>query len=272
MIILAATPIGNIEDASSRLVQALSNVDVIAAEDTRTTLKLMNALNISHRPQLISLHEHNERTEAQAIVDIARNKDVLVLSDAGMPSISDPGYVIVLKAIEADITVTALPGPSAVITALALSGLPTDRFCFEGFLPRKSGERKKTLESLIREQRTMVFFESPHRLRESLEDMVSVFGPDRKGAVCREMTKMYEEVKRGTLNELAEWFEGTTKGEIVIVVSGAEAITVSLEEGLGEVKALVAGGMKLKEASAAVSEDTGLSRRELYEAMLKLPK
>src|SRR5690554_987153 len=231
VIILAATPIGNLGDASTRLVEALSTATVIAAEDTRVTVHLMRALGVENRPRLIPLHEHNEVDKAGEIIELAREADVLVLSDAGMPAISDPGFTLVSAAAAAGVTVTAIPGPSAVLTALALSGLPTDRFCFEGFLPRKAGDRRRTMTGLAREQRTMVFFESPNRLAESLADLSEVLGADRRVAVARELTKKFEEIKRGSAAELAQWASAGVKGEIVIVVEGAVAQTVDLETG-----------------------------------------
>lgn len=270
VIILAATPIGNLGDASARLVEALGTATVIAAEDTRVTIHLMRALGIENRPRLIPLHEHNEREKAAQIIELARETDVLVLSDAGMPAISDPGFTLVAAAAAAGVTVTAIPGPSAVLTALALSGLPTDRFCFEGFLPRKQGERRRTLTGLVQEPRTMVFFESPKRIADALADIGIVFGPERGVAVVRELTKMFEEVKRGTAAELAEWAAAGVKGEIVIVVEGAAALTIDLETGVGQVQSLVEAGTRLKEAAAEVAEATGLSKRDLYEGALEL--
>ena len=268
MIILAATPIGNLGDASTRLVEALSAATVIASEDTRTTSKLLSALGIENRPRLIALHDHNETTKSPEIIELAREQDVLVLSDAGMPTVSDPGFHLVEAAVAAGVHITVIPGPSAVITALAVAGLPTDRFTFEGFLPRKSGERQSVFRGLARESRTMVFFESPNRIAESLADARDVLGADRPAAVCRELTKMYEEVKRGALAELADWAAEGVRGEIVLVVGGATAATVTLEDGLVQVQRLVTDGMRLKEASTQVAEETGLSKRELYQAAL----
>lgn len=267
MIILAATPIGNLGDASRRLVDALGVAEVIAAEDTRTTVKLLRALGIENRPRLIALHEHNERERAAELVELARDGDLLVLSDAGMPTVSDPGFPLVQAAAEAGVTVTALPGPSAVLTALALSGLPTDRFAFEGFLPRKG--RLTALRALAGEARTLVFFESPHRIGDALRDAAQAFGTDRPAAVCRELTKLHEEVARGTLAELAERFTEGARGELVLVIGGAAPASLSLDEGVARVSALVADGARLKEAAAEVAEVTGLSRRELYEAALR---
>ena len=270
MIILAATPIGNLGDASRRLIEALGNAEVIASEDTRVTIHLMRALGIENRPRLIARHEHNESEKAAELVELARETDLLVLTDAGMPAISDPGFPLVAAAAAAGVTVTALPGPSAVITALALSGLPTDRFSFEGFVPRKS--RLAALAALAREPRTMVFFESPHRLAESLADMATALGADRRVAVCRELTKLFEEVKRGTAAELAVWAADGVKGEICIVVEGAAPPVLDLDGGVARVLALVAEGVRLREASTEVAEATGLSRRDLYEGALAARK
>jgi 16S rRNA (cytidine1402-2'-O)-methyltransferase len=270
VIILAATPIGNLGDASTRLVEALSEATVIASEDTRTTSKLLNALGIENRPRLIALHDHNESTKSPEIIELAKEGNVLVLSDAGMPTVSDPGFHLVEAAAAAGVQVTAIPGPSAVITALAVAGLPTDRFTFEGFLPRKQGERKASFRALARESRTMVFFESPNRIAESLADAREELGAERSAAVCRELTKLYEEVKRGALAELADWAADGVRGEIVLVIGGATAATLTLEDGLVQVQVLVADGMRLKEATTQVAEETGLSKRELYQASLSV--
>lgn len=268
MIILAATPIGNLGDASARLVEALRTSTVIAAEDTRVTVHLLKALGIENRPRLIALHDHNERGKAAELVELARDTDLLVLSDAGMPTVSDPGFHLVDAAVAAGVVVTAIPGPSAVLTALAVSGLPTDRFTFEGFLPRKHAERMKALREAATERRTMVFFESPNRLAASLTDLADVLGADRRVVVCRELTKFYEEVKRGTAAELAEWAAGGVRGEICIVVAGATGRVLDLASGVAEVLALVAAGARLKDAAADVSAASGLGKRDLYEAAL----
>lgn len=269
MIILAATPIGNLGDATRRLVDALGAVEVVAAEDTRVTQRLLQGLKIEARPRLIALHDHNEREKSAELVELARGTDLLVLSDAGMPTVSDPGFHLVQAAIEAGVAVTALPGPSAVLTALALSGLPTDRFAFEGFVPRKEGERAKLFGSLAQERRTLVFFESPNRIAATLGDIARHFGAERRTVVARELTKLHEEVKRGTAAELAVWAAEGVRGEIVIVVAGAPERHVELGVGVQEVLLLQAQGLRLKEAAAQVAADTGLSRRELYEAALK---
>lgn len=267
VLLLVATPIGNLGDASRRLVEALGSAEVIAAEDTRTTIQLLRALGIENRPRLIALHEHNERDRAAELVELARAQDVLLLSDAGMPTVSDPGFVLVQAAIAAGVQVSVRPGPSAVLAALAVSGLPTDRFAFEGFLPRKG--RLPALRALASETRTLVFFESPHRIGDALRDLATAFGPDRPAAVCRELTKLYEEVVRGTLAELAERFADGARGELVIVVGGAPPATASLEDGVARVEELVAAGARLKDAAAEIAERTGLSRRDLYEAALR---
>lgn len=268
MLILAATPIGNLGDASDRLRRALADTAVIAAEDTRTTQRLLAALGVDNRPRLIALHDHNEKDRAAEIVALAREQDVLLLSDAGMPTVSDPGFSVVAQAAAEGVGVTVIPGPSAVVTALAASGLPTDRFSFEGFPPRKAGERDTLLGELSTERRTMVFFEAPSRIAETLGALARAFGPDRPAAVCRELTKLHEEIRRGTLGELAGWAAGGVRGEIVVVVGGAERRGVSLADGVGEVTRLVAGGVRLKDAAAEVAGQTGLSRRDLYEAAL----
>lgn len=268
MIILAATPIGNLGDASKRLIEVLENAEVVAAEDTRTTQRLLRALEIENRPRLIALHDHNEKHKAAELAALAADEDIVVVSDAGMPAVSDPGYGLVAAAVDAGVTVTAIPGPSAVIMALAISGMPTDRFTFEGFLPRKPGERRSALGKLAAEPRTMIFFESPSRLASSLADMGAAFGDSRRIAVCRELTKFYEEVRRGTASELVEWAEAGVKGEIVVVVEGAAPVAASAEDAGAQVQALVDGGMRLKEACAEVAAATGLSSRDLYQQAL----
>lgn len=267
MIVLAATPIGNLGDASRRLIETLENAELVVAEDTRTTAHLLRALGIENRPQLLALHEHNERARSAELVERARDSDVVVLTDAGMPGISDPGFVLVETAIAAGVTVTALPGPSAVLTALVLSGLPTDRFVFEGFLPRKG--RAGAVAALAAELRTLIFFEAPHRIGASLADLRDAFGADRRAAVCRELTKKFEEVARGTLAELAERYAEGARGEIVIVVEGAPARSGDHEGAVAEVIARAAAGERLKDAASAVAAATGLGTRELYEAALQ---
>ena len=268
MIILAATPIGNLGDASARLREALEQATVVASEDTRVTQRLLGGLGIANRPRLIALHEHNERQKAAELVELAREGDLLVLSDAGMPTVSDPGFPLVQAAAAADVPVTVIPGPSAVVTALAVSGLPTDRFAFEGFLPRKPGERARRLAELAGDRRTLVFFEGPSRLAASLEALAEAFGPDRPAAVCRELTKLHEEVRRGGLAELATWAAGGVRGEICIVVGGAAEERADAATALDRVLELAASGTRLKDAAALVAAETGLGKRDLYEAAL----
>lgn len=268
MLILAATPIGNLGDASARLIEVLETVQVVASEDTRTTQRLLAALGVRNRPRLIALHDHNEKSVAADLAALAAEQDLLVVSDAGMPTVSDPGYGLVAAAVAAGVRVTALPGPSAVVTALAVSGLPTDRFTFEGFLARRPGERAAALRMLSAEPRTMVFFEAPTRTAATLRDMASVFGADRRAAVCRELTKLYEEVARGTLAELVAWAEAGVRGEVVIVVEGASARVVAFPDAVTQVLELVRTGTRLKDAAGEVSSLTGHSSRELYQAAL----
>lgn len=268
MLWLAATPIGNLGDASTRLREALASADAIAAEDTRHTAQLLRLLGIEQRPELIALHDHNERDRAAMIVDRAEREEILLVSDAGMPTVSDPGFRVVQLAAERGVGVSAIPGPSAVITALAVAGMPTDRFAFEGFLPRKTGERSRALRELANERRTLVFFEAPSRIADTLESMATELGGDRRAAVCRELTKLHEEVKRGTLRELADWAASGVRGEIVLVVAGAAATAVSPETALAEVLNLVESGERMKDATRSVADATGLSAKELYSAAL----
>lgn len=269
MIILGGTPIGNLGDVSARLRDVLESATVVACEDTRTTTKLLTALGVTNRPKLVALHEHNETARVAELVALAAETDLLVLSDAGMPTVSDPGFVLVRAAVEAGVRVSVIPGPSAVITALAVSGLPTDRFTFEGFLPRKPSERRAAFAALSREPRTMVFFESPHRIAQSLADARDALGADRPVAVCRELTKMFEEVKRGPLGEIAEWARDEVRGEIVVVIGGATAgASVTLADALAEVTRLTQDGVGLNEACAQVAQLTGVRKRELYQGAL----
>lgn len=268
MLLLAATPIGNLGDASIRLRETLSEAKVIAAEDTRHTAQLLRLLGIENRPELVALHDHNEHDRASALVDRAATEDIVLVSDAGMPTVSDPGFRVVQLAAERGVEVTVIPGPSAVITALAVAGLPTDRFAFEGFLPRKAGERARALAALADERRTLVFFESPARVAASLTAIGEAFGVERRGAVCRELTKLHEEVRRGTLGELAEWAAEGVRGEIVLVIGGAPERVVSAASALAQVQERVAAGERLKDATRAVAEATGLSARDLYAAAL----
>lgn len=268
-VVLAATPIGDVGDAPPRLLALLEGADVVAAEDTRRVQALAARLGVRIAGRLLSYHEHNEAERAGDLVAAAASgATVLVVSDAGMPGVSDPGYRVVRAAVAAGVRVTALPGPSAVLTALAVSGLPSDRFCFEGFVPRRSGERARFFSGLVREPRTIVLFEAPHRLAETLAAAAEALGPDRPAAVCRELTKTYEEVRRGGLAELAEWAAGGVRGEITLVVGGAPAGSGDLAGAVAEVLERVAAGERLKDVAADVAAATGLGRRDLYEATL----
>jgi len=276
-IMLAATPLGNPGDASARLIEALGSADVVAAEDTRRVRRLASDLGVSIPGRIVSFYDAVERERSIELADAAEaGADILVVSDAGMPAVSDPGYRLVALAVERGIRVTVLPGPSAVLAALALSGLPVDRFCFEGFLPRKAGERASRIAELVAEPRTMVFFEAPHRLAATLEALAERLGPDRSAAVCRELTKTYEEVRRGGLGELAGWAAEGVRGEITLVVSGAseaerrDAAGLSTPESWVEaVLAKEATGMLRKEAIAEVARRAGVPKREVYDAVVK---
>src|SRR5690625_4691604 len=266
-LILAATPIGDIADAPARLHRLIAQADVIAAEDTRKLRDLARRMGVEVRGVVRSFHEHNEQERAAEILqEVREDRTVLVVSDAGMPTISDPGYRIVRAAITADLPVTVVPGPSAVLTALAISGLATDRFCFEGFVPRKAGERQRFLGRLAAEERTMVFFESPHRIAGTLEVMAALFGADRQIAVCRELTKTYEEVRRGPVGEVAQWAAEGVRGEITIVVAGAERVIMTIEELVPRVLERVEDGERFKTVVAEVAAEAGVSKRGLYEA------
>jgi 16S rRNA (cytidine1402-2'-O)-methyltransferase len=270
-VVLAATPIGNTEDASPRLRRLLAEADVVAAEDTRRLHALAARLGVSVGGRVVIFHEHNESEKSGELLDVvAGGGTVVVVSDAGMPSVSDPGFRVVGAAVERGLRVTVAPGPSAVLTALALSGLPTDRFTFEGFPPRKEGERDRYLAALAEERRTMVFFESPHRIDKTLAAMARAFGPERPAAVCRELTKTYEEVLRDGLGVLAERAAAEQlRGEIVVVVGGApEPETAAPEDLVEAVQTLAATGLRLKEAVAQVATAHGVPKRDLYDAAL----
>ena len=268
---LAGTPIGDPADASPRLVRELAGADVVAAEDTRRLRRLARDLGVELTGRVVSYYDANEAGRTPELVEaLQAGQRVLLVTDAGMPSVSDPGYRLVAAAVEAGVAVTAVPGPSAVLTALALSGLPVDRFCFEGFLPRKAGERARRLAELSTEPRTMVFFEAPHRLAVALTAMADGLGADRPAAVCREMTKTYEEVRRAGLAELAAWAADGVRGEVTVVVAGAGPLEAAAPEDLvAEVEGLVAAGVRLKEATAEVASRQGVSRRVLYDAVLE---
>ncbi len=267
-VVLAATPLGNVGDASPRLRAALAGAAVIAAEDTRRVRNLAAALGVEITGRVVSNYDHNEEGRAQQLLDAARSGVVLVVTDAGMPLVSDPGFSLVDAAHTSGVPVTCLPGPSAVPTALALSGLPVGRFLFDGFAPRKSGARREWLESLRTEERAVCFFESPHRLSETLGVAADVLGPTRRAAVCRELTKTYEEVRRGTLAEMAEWAAAGVKGEITVVIEGGAPDETDVAALVPVVESLVAEGMRLKDACRDVAAGRGVSKRELYEAVL----
>ncbi len=270
-VILAATPIGQPGDASTRLRDALASAPVLAAEDTRRLARLCRDLDVRPAGRIVSFFDANEAGRVPQLIEFLHaGEDVLVVTDAGMPSVSDPGYRLVAAAVAEGLEVTCLPGPSAVTTALALSGLPVDRFCFEGFLPRKAGERRRALATLADERRTLVFFEAPHRLAEALVDLVAAFGAERPAAVCRELTKTHEEVLRGSLAELAQWAAGEVRGEICLVVAGATptaeapdayslAAEVATREGAGQAR---------KEAIVEVARAHGLAKRVVFDAVV----
>jgi 16S rRNA (cytidine1402-2'-O)-methyltransferase len=271
-LVLAATPIGDPGDASPRLVRLIAEADVVAAEDTRRLRRLASALGVVPRGRVVSHHEHNEAGRAAELVDVVRSGGtVLVVTDAGMPGVSDPGLRAVRAVVEAGLPVTAVPGPSAAITALAVSGLPTDRFCFEGFLPRTPGRRAAAVAALAAEPRTLVFFESPRRVAASLAALAEGFGADRPAAVCRELTKTYEEVRRGPLGELAAWAASTeVLGEVTLVVGGRTApAEVDVESLVTDVRERVAAGMRLKDAVSEVAGSAGFPKRTLYNAATK---
>ncbi|AMO07360.1 MULTISPECIES: 16S rRNA (cytidine(1402)-2'-O)-methyltransferase [Mycobacteriaceae] len=270
-LLLGATPLGQPGDASARLVRAMATADVIAAEDTRRARTLASALEVTPAGRLLSLFDQNEASRVPMLVDeIAAGATVLLISDAGMPLINDPGYRLVTACVQAGLTVSCLPGPSAVTTALAVSGLPADRFCFEGFSPRKQVARRNWLTGLAAEARTCVFFESPRRLADTLTDAVDTLGGDRRAVVCRELTKTHEEIRRGTLAELADWAADGVLGEITVVLAGATP-TADLDTLVAQVAELVDDGMRVKDACAQViaANPGAPSKRELYDAVLK---
>ncbi|TCC39770.1 16S rRNA (cytidine(1402)-2'-O)-methyltransferase [Kribbella sindirgiensis] len=269
-LVLAGTPIGDVSDASARLGKVLAAAEVVAAEDTRRLRRLTGELGIQLSGRVVSYFEGNERERTPELLEaLEQGLTVVVVTDAGMPSVSDPGYRLVAAAIEADVDVTAVPGPSAVLTALALSGLPVDRFTFEGFLPRKPGERGRRLMELKDEPRTMVFFEAPHRLTASLEAMAEAFGADRRTAVCRELTKTYEEVKRGPLDDLVTWSKDGVRGEITVVVAGADPDKVLTPQDLArEVAQDEEAGTPRKQAISDVAKRFNVPKRTVYDAVL----
>jgi 16S rRNA (cytidine1402-2'-O)-methyltransferase len=272
VLVLAATPIGDVADASPRLAAELRDADVVAAEDTRRLRRLAAALEVTPQGRVVSYYEQNESSRTPELVEaLLSGARVLLVTDAGMPSVSDPGFRLVAAAVEAGVTVTAVPGPSAVLTALAVSGLPVDRFCFEGFLPRKAGERAARLRELAGEPRTLVFFEAPHRLAAALDAMAAALGRERRAAVCRELTKTYEEVRRGGLAELAAWAVEGVRGEVTVVVAGAPpaaAGDVDAAELAERVARREEAGETRKEAIAAVAGGAGVPKRTVFDAVV----
>jgi 16S rRNA (cytidine1402-2'-O)-methyltransferase len=275
-LILAATPLGNPGDASTRLKVAIESATIIAAEDSRRFHRLCADIEVTFTAKVLSFFEGNEEERSRELLnELSAGATVLVVSDAGMPTISDPGFRLMRDAIQQGIEVSVIPGPSAVTMAVALSGLPTDRFTFEGFLPRASGARLATYEKLRHEERTMVFFEAPHRLGDSLGDAVTVFGSDRRGAICREMTKRYEETIRGTLSELSSWADSNeVLGEITLVVEGAVADSAAMtaDEMVARVREFEAAGMDRKTAIASVAQEFGIAKRLVYAAVVDANK
>ncbi|WP_017973343.1 16S rRNA (cytidine(1402)-2'-O)-methyltransferase [Actinopolyspora halophila] len=268
-LLLAATPLGDARDASPRLIEALATADVVAAEDTRRVRALATALDVDPAGRVLSYYDAVEAAREPALLEALRGgSTVLLVTDAGMPSVSDPGYRLVSACAAEGLHVTCLPGPSAVTTALALSGLPSDRFCFEGFPPRKQGPRKRWLAGLASERRTCVFFEAPHRVAATLVDAAEVLGTDRRAAVCRELTKTYEQVRRGELGELAEWAAEGVRGEITVVLAGAEIVQADPSEFVEQVERRAASGVRLKDAVAEIAELGGVRKKELYDAVL----
>ena len=270
-LVLGGAPLGQPGDVGPRLREVMATADVLAVEDTRRLHRLASDLGVTFTGRVVTFHESVEKARLPGLMAaLAEGATVLLLTDAGMPSVSDPGYTLVRAAIDAGVPVTSVPGPSAVTTALAVSGLPVDRFCFEGFLPRKGGERRARLAGLATERRTMVFFESPHRLADALADAAAAFGDARQAAVCRELTKTYEEIRRGPLAELADWAAGGVKGEITLVVAGASEEVVDLDA--AALAAAVAAeeelGATRKDAIRAVVVRTGLPKRTVYDAVL----
>jgi 16S rRNA (cytidine1402-2'-O)-methyltransferase len=270
-LVLGGAPLGQAGDVGPRLRTAMATADVLAVEDTRRLHRLAADLEVQLSGRVVTFHESVERSRLPGLLAaLAEGRTVLLLTDAGMPSVSDPGYTLVRAAIDAGVDVTSVPGPSAVTTALAVSGLPVDRFCFEGFLPRRAGERRSRLAGLADERRTMVFFESPHRLADALTDAAATFGPSRPAAVCRELTKTHEEVRRGSLEELTAWAADGVRGEITLVVGGAPAAPAALSPSklAAEVAAEEAAGATRKNAIRAVVVRTGLPRRTVYDAVV----
>jgi 16S rRNA (cytidine1402-2'-O)-methyltransferase len=270
-LVLAATPIGNVADASPRLRAALATADVVAAEDTRRLNRLAAALDVTVTGRVVSFYDAVEAARTPSLLaDLVAGRTVVLVSDAGTPLVSDPGHRLVAAAVDAGVPVTVIPGPSSVLAAIAVAGLPADRWCFEGFLPRRAGERRRRLAELASEPRTLVFFEAPHRLAATLADLAAAFGADRAAAVCRELTKTYEEVRRGPLADLADWATGGVRGEIVVVVAGASGSSAVVEVDdatlAAAVAVLVADGLTRRDAVDRVATSHGTARRWVYAA------
>ncbi len=275
-LILAATPLGNPGDASPRLRAAIESASIIAAEDSRRFHRLCSDIEVTFSARVLSFFEGNEEDRTRELLgELQSGASVLVVSDAGMPTISDPGFRLMRDAIQCGIKVQVIPGPSAVTMAVALSGLPTDRFTFEGFPPRASGARLASFEKLRHEERTMVFFEAPHRIGDSLGDAVAVFGAQRRAAICREMTKRYEETIRGSLAELSSWADSNeVLGEITLVVEGAstDSASMSADEMVARVREFEGAGMDRKAAIASVAQEFGIAKRLVYAAVVDANK
>ncbi len=275
-LILAATPLGNPGDASPRLRAAIESASIIAAEDSRRFHRLCSDIEVTFSARVLSFFEGNEEDRTRELLgELQSGASVLVVSDAGMPTISDPGFRLMRDAIQCGIEVQVIPGPSAVTMAVALSGLPTDRFTFEGFPPRASGARLASFEKLRHEERTMVFFEAPHRIGDSLGDAVAVFGAQRRAAICREMTKRYEETIRGSLAELSSWADSNeVLGEITLVVEGAstDSASMSADEMVARVREFEGAGMDRKAAIASVAQEFGIAKRLVYAAVVDANK
>ncbi len=271
ILYLVPTPIGNLGDLSQRIIETLKGVDFIAAEDTRVSLKILN--HLSMKKPMVSYYRHNTETSGPAILTrLLAGESCALVTDAGTPAISDPGEELVALCAEAGVDVVAIPGPCALVTALAVSGLPTGRFTFEGFLAMNKKNRKRHLDSLVSEERTMIFYEAPHKLLSTLNDLRDTFGAERRISLCRELTKLHEEVRRTTLGEAADWYgENPPKGEFVLVVEGAESAReepVSIEEGVRRAKELYSQGIRMKDAVKQVARETGLPKNELYQLVV----
>jgi 16S rRNA (cytidine1402-2'-O)-methyltransferase len=276
ILTVAAAPIGDPADASARLGPALASAGLIAAEDTRRLRRLAAGLGVRLTGRVVSSYDDVEARRVPGLLaELAAGQDVLLVTDAGLPGVSDPGYRLIAAAAQAGIRVTVLPGPSAVTTALVISGLPGDRFAFEGFPSRRKGERERRFAELGAERRTLIFFESPRRIGQTLAELAAAFGSDRRAAVCRELTKTHEEVRRGTLGELASQLSDGTLGEVTLVVAGATAAEdgpTALAEAVAQVQAQVQGGATTRDAVATVAATTGLRKRDLYNAAAAKPR